>query len=141
MKRFALPITLGLLISLQASAVFIIAPSAESLTIECRSNGLYFGYQLDDLPSCSSFACTFIKARTGAGSWTKFAAHNGSHSGFVRNSRSNVKRNGETAETLLKQMPSSPYVEFLNPASDAAVRFEMSDDERKELKIVSAKCG
>ena len=141
MKRVALPIALGLLVPLQASAAFIMAPSAESLTIECRSDGLYFGYQLDDLPSCSSFACTFIKARTGAGSWTKFAAHNGSHSGFVRNSRSTVKRNGETAEVLLKQMLSSPYVEFLNPASNAAVRFEISGDERKEIESVSAECG
>jgi hypothetical protein len=61
--------------------------------------------------------------------------------GFVRNSRSTVKRNGETAEALLKQMLSSPYVELLNPATDAAVRFEISEDERKELKVVSAECG
>ena len=141
MKKYPLPIALGLLVSLQASAAFIMAPSAESLTIECRSDGLYFGYQLDALPSCSSFVCAFIKARTGAGSWAKFAAHNGSHSGFVRNSRSTVKRNGETAEALLKQMLSSPYVEFLNPASDAAVRFEISKDERNELKLVSTECG
>jgi hypothetical protein len=117
------------------------APSAESLTIECRSDGLYFAYQLDNLPVCSNFACTFIKARTGAGSWTKFSAHNGSHSGFVRNSRSTFKRNGETAEVLLKQMLSALYVEFLNPASDAAVRFKISEDERKEIKAVSAECG
>jgi len=61
-------LTLGIPFGAWASA-FLMAPSAESLTIECRSDGLYIGYQIDDFPVCHEFACTAIQARTDGENW------------------------------------------------------------------------
>lgn len=123
------------------ASVFLLAPSGESLTLECRSEGLYFGYQLDGLPTCGEFACTAIKARTDHREWVQYSAHNGSNLGFVRNKRSTVRKNGALAEALLQRMLKASNVEFLNPGTGKPVTFPISDAHRAELKSIVAKCG
>ncbi len=126
-----------LLTSSAWASVFLLAATGESTTLECRADGLYLGYQLDDL----EFQCTAIKARTDGGKWVQYAAHNGSHSGFVRNKRSSVRKNGAPAERLLQAMLKASTIEFLNPGTGQPVSFSISKSDQIELQSIASKCG
>ncbi len=143
MKRIAWLFGLSVLgVSLAAwASTFLLAPSGESLTLDCRSDGLYIGYQLDGLPACGEFACMTVRARTDSGAWVQYSAHNGSNMGFVRNKRSTFRKNGALAESLLERMLKASSVELLNPSTGKAVAFPISDADRAELKALVAKCG
>ena len=132
---------LGIPFGAWGSSAFLLASSGESVTIECRSGGLYFGYQLDGFPTCHKFACTAIQARTDAGEWFKYAAHNGGDMGFVRNNRSAVRKNGAVAEVLLERMLKAASIEFFNPGTGGPVAFSISDSDRAELEATAAQCG
>jgi hypothetical protein len=123
------------------ASAFLLASSGESITLECRSKGLYFGYQLDGLPACYEFDCTAIQARTDDGKWVQYAAHNGSNLGFVRNKNSTVRKNGAVAEALLERMLKASSIEFLNPGTGKPVVFSISDTDRAELESIAAECG
>lgn len=141
MIRLALAVAACVVTPAAASALLLLAPSAESLTVECRSDGLYLAYQLDDLPSCSDYSCTTIKARTGGSEWTNYSAHDARHSGFVRNQRSKIRRNGALAEQLLERMLDAKRVEFLNPGTGEAVAFPIGDEDREGLQDIASECG
>jgi len=128
-------------IQLRSSGVFILAPSGESISIECLSEGLYFAYQIDNFPACHEFSCTAIRARAQDGEWIQYAAHNGGDSGFIRSERSNLRKNGAAAESLLDRILTASRVEFLNPATGEPVAFSITEMHRGELVSIAAKCG
>jgi len=119
----------------------LLASSGESLTLECRREGLYFAYQLDGLPACYEFACTAIQARTDDGQWVQYAAHNGSNLGFIRNKHSTVRKNGADAEALLVRMLKASRIELPNPGTGKPVAFSISDTDRAKLVSIAAVCG
>lgn len=133
----------ALVIPTGGRAVFLLAPSAESLTIECRGDGLYFGFQIDGLPACSDMSCMWIRARTDGGEWVKYGAHRGSHNGRVRSKGdfAQFKKVGELGEVLVGKLTKAKAVEFQNPVTDAPVRFAISESDREDLANVARTCA
>lgn len=121
-------------------SVFLLSRTGESITVEYRNDGLYIGYQLDDLPSCHSFECTRIKVRTDGGNWIYYAAHNGDNLGFVRNKQDSLQKNGEVAERLLDAMINASQVEFFNHGTDKISVFEISEKDRTSLQTIQKVC-
>jgi hypothetical protein len=110
-------------LAIAGELAFLIAADSASITVECRAaDGVYIGYQLDDLPSCHSIECTKIEARLDGGEWIAYAAHNGSHLGFIRSKRSSNKKIGEVAEVLLEGLAKSSKLEILNSGTGVGDR-------------------
>ena len=124
-----------------ATAVLLVAPSADSLTLECQGDGLYLRYGLEDTPACSEFFCRVIWARTDGGKWLEYAAHHFPNGGYVPNKNSASRRDGAAAEVLLEQMLNASNVEFQHPLTGEPVGFAIGEAHRAELSAIAAECG
>lgn len=124
-----------------AGSVFLLADSGESLTLECRDNGLYFGYQIDGLSACSRYDCMTIQVRVDRKKWVNYSAHNGSSMGFVRNTHDRFRRNGDEAEALLKKMVTASTVEFRTPQTKKSAEFPITTADARKLQSIAKECG
>ncbi len=141
MRQLSGLVLLLISIPISASAVLLLAPSGESVTIQCRPEGLYLAYQIDGLEVCSELTCLDIDARVDDGGWSTYAAHNGINSGFVRNRKSTVRMHGADAEGLLKLMVNASAVSFRDRRTNLIASFPITEDQREELRQIASECG